>query len=222
MNRNEVAMLISYATGLDPRTARDNPQDLTDQLDQWEELLRDVPPQAPHPNGRHWNAAEVVRHHIASSPYPIKPSDVSRPWHAFKADVIGRHTDPLPAADPDQPEQWRAELLGTRQAVATGRQQATTYHELTAAPADQLRARLARVGEMPPAIREQIRQTTGGRIGAGKDRFPEMALPCPRQDCRALRHMPCKRPSGKELREHTHTQRQDAYAAALATQEMTA
>lgn len=215
MNRQQIAALISYAAGLDPRTAKTG-DDLADQLDQWEELLHDVPPTAPHPNGRHWNAAHVVRHHCATSPYPIKPSDVSRPWHAFKADVIGRHTDPLPAADPDNPESWRAELLGTRQAVAAGQQPATLYRELTAAPADALRARLARVGEMPPAVREHIRQTTGGRIGAGKQRFPELAVECPRPDCRALRHMPCKRPSGRELREHTHDQRQHAYATALA------
>lgn len=216
MNRTEVAALLAYAVGLDPRTAPTDPAAANDTLNQWCELLHDVPPTAPHPNGRHWNAAEIVRHHIASSPYPIKPADVSRPWHAFRADVIGRHTDPLPAADPDDPESWRAELLGTRHAVATGQQQATTYHELAAVPADALRARLARVGEMPPAVREQIRQSTGGRIGAGKATFPELAVPCPREDCRALRHMPCRRPSGKELREHTHPQRQDAYAAELA------
>lgn len=215
MTREQIAALIAYTAGLDPRTARTG-DDLEDQLDQWEALLSDVPPTAPHPNGRDWNAAQVVRHHCASSPYPIKPADISRPWHAFKADVLGRHTDPLPAADPDDPQSWRAELLGARHAVATGRQQATTYRELSAGPEDALRARLARVGEMPPAVREQIRQATGGRIGAAKAAMPELAVPCPRHDCRALRHMPCRRPSGRELREHTHDQRQQAYAALLA------
>lgn len=215
MNRQEIAALISYVAGLDPRTARAG-QDLADQLDQWCEVLRDVPPRAPHPNGRHWNAAEVAHRHVTTSPYPILPADIARPWATFRADVIGRHTDPLPAADPDNPQAYRAELAGTRAAVAAGQQQATVYAELAAAPSDRLRARLARVGEMPPAVREQIRQTTGGRIGRAKQQFPELAVACPRPDCRALRNMPCKRPSGRELREHTHDQRQQAYAALLA------
>ena len=83
------------------------------------------------------------RCHRATSPYPIKPADVSRPWHAFRRDVLDRHTDPVPAVDPDNPAAYRAELAATRHAVAAGAATATTYRELTGGPHPDVAARLA-------------------------------------------------------------------------------
>lgn len=234
MNRTEVAALLAYAVGLDPRSAPAEQSAANDTLNQWEEVLRDVPPTAPHPSGRHWNAAEAVRHHIATSPYPIKPSDVSRPWYVFRADVIGRHHDPVPAADPDDPESWRAELLGTRHAVATGAAAPAPLRELLGGTRDERDAEaaavLARLGTyVPRQVRDAIapRTTTvhhGQRV-AGPERLPRMAalaVPCPHTGCLARANRPCKTAGGRERRQSVHDQRQDAYAAAIAAQEATA
>lgn len=212
MNRREVAALLAYAVKLDPRSAPADQGAAAEVLDQWADLLADVAATAEHPNGRHWDASQVVRHHIATSPYPIKPADVSRPWWAFKRDILDRHTDPTPQADPDDPASYRAELLGTRHAVATGAVPATTYRELTGGPAPDVAARIARIGEMPRHLREQLAEHG---IGVRRVRLPELAVDCPRTNCRARKGMPCKRPSGAELRNHTHDQRQAAHAAAL-------
>lgn len=150
MNRQEVAALLAYAVRLDPRSAPADEAAAAELLDQWADLCSEVPPTAPHPNGRNWDASQVVRHHIATSPYPIKPSDVSRPWWAFRRDVLDRHTDAVPTADPDKPHDYRAELLGTRTAVAAGQQQATTYRELKGGPAPEVAERLAAIGRRIP------------------------------------------------------------------------
>ncbi|MEU7046062.1 cell surface glycoprotein [Streptomyces varsoviensis] len=196
MTRREVAALLAYAVRLDPRSAPADQAAAEETLDQWADLLADVPPTAPHPVGRHWDAAQVVRHHIATSPYPIKPSDVSRPWHTFKTDVLGRHTDPVPAADPDNPEAWRAELLGTRTAVAAGTAAATTFRELTGGPAPEVAARLAALGEyMPRTVKQQLAAYRPRR--AERERLAAAALPdplnveCPCTWCRAPAGSPC-------------------------------
>ncbi|NEA19843.1 cell surface glycoprotein [Streptomyces halstedii] len=132
MIRAHVAMLLAYVDKLDPSRAPIEEADILDRLDAWAEVLDDVEAKAPHPDGRDWNAAHAVRKHIATSPYPIKASDVSRPWHAFKADLLRRHTgtfDPHehPELDPDDPHgnayvaAQRAEL----HAVATGQRPPT-------------------------------------------------------------------------------------------------
>lgn len=208
MNRQQIAALISYASGLDPRTAKTG-DDLADQLDQWEALLNDVPPTAPHPNGRHWNAAEAVRHHIATSPYPIKPSDVSRPWHTFKADIIGRHHDPLPAADPDDPAAWQAELSLTRQAVATGQTAPAPYRELLgrdfAARDRQAAERLAALGTyVPRTVAQQLatyrpRRAERERLAAANLPDP-LSVPCDNW-CHANVGEPCRSISAKPGRD---------------------
>ncbi|MGW9041225.1 zinc finger domain-containing protein [Streptomyces lydicus] len=194
MTREEVAALLAYAVRLDPRTAPADQQTAADTLDQWADLLADVPPTAPHPTGRHWDASKVVRHHIATSPYPIKPSDVSRPWDAFKRDVLGRHTDPVPAVDPDNPEAYRAELLGARHAVATGTATATTYRELTGGPSPEVADRLAALGDYIPAHVEDIldrhRPRKAARRAAIKAGRPDaLAVAC--AWCGAAEDAPC-------------------------------
>jgi hypothetical protein len=162
MIRQHVAALLAYAAKLDPRSAPTDPAAAAETLDQWCDLLSDVPPTAPHPDGRDWNAAEIVRHHIATSPYPIKPSDVSRPWHDFKRDVLRRHIDPVPAADPDDQVAYSAELLGTRHAIATGEQAATfrppeLTHGTRAERDAEAKKRLAALGTyMPRTVKDQL------------------------------------------------------------------
>lgn len=217
MNRQQVAALLAYAVRLDPRTAPSDQQAAADTLDQWADLLADVPPTAPHPNGRHWDASQVVRHHIASSPYPIKPADVSRPWHAFRRDVLDRHTDPTPAADPDDPDAYRAELLGTRHAVATGQQQAITYRELTSGIAPEVEQRLAALGGyVPRSVAQQLANYRPRRAQrealAAANRPDPLDVPCPYAQCLAPAGRPCRN-RHRAPRATAHPSRLDAATA---------
>ncbi|MFF1307286.1 cell surface glycoprotein [Streptomyces sp. NPDC058307] len=196
MTREEVAALLAYAVRLDPRTAPADQAAAAETLDQWADLLADVPPTAPHPNGRHWDAAQVVRHHIATSPYPVRPSDVSRPWHSFRRDVVDRHHDPVPAADPDDAEAYRAELVGTRNAVATGASTAATYRELTGGPAPEVAERLAALGDYVPRTVAQalaeFRPRRAERERRAVEGLPDpLDVACPHVHCLARAGEPC-------------------------------
>ncbi|QHF97914.1 cell surface glycoprotein [Streptomyces sp. NHF165] len=224
MTPQEVAALLAYAARLDPRLAAPSEAEADAQLDQWCNLLSDVPTTAPHPAGRAWDAAQVVRHHIASSPYPLKPSDVSRPWHDFRRDVLGRHTDPTPAADPDDTAAWRAELVDTRHAVATGAALPATHRELASGgPAPEVEQRLAAVGRRIPAevaaalAPYRPRRAERERLAA-EGRPDPFAVPC--RYCRARVDKPCRNhrgvprtaphPSRLDDATTVHTARQEA------------
>lgn len=217
MNDREITALLAYAVKLDPRSAPADPAGAAETLEQWLDLLADVPLTAPHPNGRGWHAGAVVRHHIANSPYPIKPSDVSRPWGDFRRDVLSRHTDPVPAVDPDNPSAYRAELLGARHAVATGAATATTYRELTGGDTrterDQFAgARLAALGEyVPRTVAEQLAAYRPRR--AERERRALAGLPDPLDVvctwCGAVEGEACRSrrvsPRGGEIRNRQRT-----------------
>lgn len=211
MNRQEVAALLAYAVKLAPHTAPADQVAAEERLDQWAGLLADVPPTAPHPNGRHWDASQVVFHHVRTSPYPIKPVDVTGPWLTFRRDVLGRHTDPVPAVDPDDPEAYRAELLDTRHAVATGAATATTYRELTGGPHPDVADRLAALGSYVPAhvedVLDQYRPRKAARRAAVKAGRPDaLAVACPW--CGAEPGAPCtQRAIGPKAEHGTRTER---------------
>ncbi|MFF4751802.1 cell surface glycoprotein [Streptomyces sp. NPDC001270] len=198
MNRQHVAALLAYTDRLDPTRAPQDRAAAAERLDQWAELLADVASTAPHPEGRHWDASQIVRHHIATSPYPIKPSDVSRPWADFRRDILSRHVDPLPAVDPDDDTAYRAALAAQRRAIETGATVATPRAALTTGMTEQqARARLAALGTYVPrtvaavlaahrprkAEREQL---------AAAGRPDPLDVPCPYEHCRADRGQPCR------------------------------
>ncbi|MFD3829708.1 cell surface glycoprotein [Streptomyces sp. NPDC058621] len=230
MNRTEVAALLAYAVRLDPRLAPDDQADAEERLDQWLELLADVPPTAPHPDGRDWNAAHVVKHHIASSPYRIQPSDVSRPWFAFKADTLGRHTDPVPPVNPDDAKAYRAALAGTRRAIATGQAAPAVYRELTGGSTREERnefaaARLAALGDyVPRTVRKQLtpwRRTQDQREQLAEAGRPDpLNVPCPHPPCRAAANRPCQQGTKRRTDRATpHPSRLDAATAQYTPQE---
>ncbi|MET9253776.1 cell surface glycoprotein [Streptomyces sp. NPDC003717] len=227
MNRQEVAALLAYAVRLDPRSAPTDQAAADETLDQWADLLADVATAAPHPNGRHWDAAQVVRHHIATSPYPIKPSDVSRPWHDFRRDVVDRHHDPVPAVDPDDPEAYRAALVATRQAVAVGALPAATFRELTGGTReerDQADAeRLAALGSyVPRTVAQALAEYRPRR--AERERRAVEGLPdpldvaCPYEQCRARAGEPCLN-YRRNARSSAHPSRLDLATARRYAQE---
>ncbi|MCY0959629.1 cell surface glycoprotein [Streptomyces sp. H27-H5] len=202
MIREEVAALLAYAVRLDPRLAPADQAEADERLAQWFDLLADVPPTAPHPDGRDWHAGHVVRHHIASSPYRIQPSDVSRPWHAFKADVLGRHTDPVPPVDPDNHRAYRDALASTRTAIATGQAAPSVYRELTGGSTRDERnefaaARLAALGDyMPRTVAGALagfRKTRAERERRAAANLPDpLDVTCPHPPCRARAGQPCQ------------------------------
>lgn len=68
----------------------------------------------------------------------------------------------------------------------------------------------------PPYVPSMARQVIADALPRWADRYlrwPELAIACPNPTCRALPRRACKRPSGKELREHTHPARRDAWNA---------
>jgi hypothetical protein len=237
MIRTHVAALLAYAVKLDPRSAPTDDAAAAECLDQWADILADVPATAPHPDGHDWNAAHAVRNHIATSPYPIKPSDVSRPWHTFKADILGRHTNSFdphthPEIDPDDPHAYRAALYAERQAVATGQALPVPYKELTEGPREvrERRAaeRLAELGTyMPRTVADTIAAYRPQR--AERERLARLGrpdplnVPCPYEPCHAPTGEKCRNATrGRPTRATAHPSRLDAATARHAQTEVAA
>ncbi|WP_405508839.1 cell surface glycoprotein [Streptomyces cyaneofuscatus] len=133
MKRAHVAALLAYVDKLDPGRAPATQEAVLERLDAWADVLLEVEPRAPHPEGHDWDASHAVRRHIARSPYPIKASDISRPWYAFQADVVRRHAGTFepelhPEIDPDAEfgNAYVAALRAQLRAVASGEQPAVT------------------------------------------------------------------------------------------------
>ncbi|WP_406013029.1 hypothetical protein OG520_10810 [Streptomyces sp. NBC_00984] len=231
MDRREIAGLLAYMGRLDPRTMRTDPGELRDQVDQWQELLGDVPLATDYG----WDARTAVRAHVVSSPYPVLPVDVARQWSKHSGDRLARHTDPVPAADPDDVESWRAELLGTRHAVLAGQrppnEQAAITSGTTIDPA--VEARLRAIGSViPPAVRAELslfRPTRAAREAAAVEGRPDpLTVRC--EWCHAPAGEPCRnrrmgldgRARGNARRAKPHPSRLDLAAAALHRQESAA
>ncbi|WP_200305707.1 zinc finger domain-containing protein [Streptomyces adelaidensis] len=227
MERREVAAVLAYIGRLDPRTIRTDAGEARDQIAQWHELLSDVPLATEHG----WDVREAIRAHVLDSPYPILPVDVARKWRAYRRDRLDRHTDPTPSADPDDPASWRAELLGTRRAVAAGTAAPSTHRQITsAAPHSDIEARLAAIGScIPSTVRAELapyRPARAAREAAVAAGQPD-ALSVPCQWCHAAQGEPCRnrrvgldgRARGNAPRATPHPTRVDLAAVELARQE---
>ncbi|MFK0172911.1 hypothetical protein ACIQU5_29360 [Streptomyces sp. NPDC090306] len=221
MERREVAAALAYIGRLDPRTIRTDPAEARDQIAQWHELLHDVPFATEHG----WDVREAIRAHILDSPYPILPVDVARTWRAYRRDRLARHTDTVPAADPDDPAAWRAELLSARRAVAAGRAEPATHRQLTeGGPHSDVEARLRTLGSaVPPAVRTALaayRPARAAREAAVAEGLPD-ALSVRCQWCHAPEGEPCRgrrvgpdgRAQGRARRTTPHPTRVDLAAA---------
>ncbi|MFE9601511.1 hypothetical protein [Streptomyces hokutonensis] len=226
MDHREVAAVLTYAGRLDPRLIRTDPGEADNQLDTWHELLNDV----PMTTGQGWDARGIVRKRIVMSPYPILPADVARDWQAYRRDRLVRHTDPTPAADPDNPQAWRTELLAARDAVAAGQAAPSAHRGITAGRhrpglADQLAA----VGSyIPPAARAALapyRPARAAREAAIAAGGPDvLGVPC--DWCHADKGEPCRRrrisldgtARGNAPRATVHPGRIDSALAAQAQQ----
>ncbi|MDN5380704.1 hypothetical protein QEP66_00980 [Streptomyces sp. LB8] len=196
MTPREVAALLAYIVRLDPRMALDDETAAADRLAQWCDLLSDVPATA-----HGWDAARVARDYIARNPYRIQPADISRPWHAHKADMLSRHVGTFeptahPHLDPDDIDGYRAALAADRAAVATGQQPPTTHRAITAGPAaEQVERRLAALGSYIPRhvddVLSQYRPQRAARLAAIRAGQPDaLAVAC--TWCGAPVGQPCR------------------------------
>ncbi|MFG3010089.1 hypothetical protein ACGFZB_06470 [Streptomyces cinerochromogenes] len=221
MDRREIAAILAYIGRLDPRTVRSGTGEARDQIAQWHELLHDVPLATDHG----WDVRRVIRTHVLDSPYPILPVDIARTWRAYRRDRLDRHTDPTPAADPDDPAAWRAELLGTRHAVAVGHTAPATYRQITRTDKHpDIETRLRADGScIPPAVRAELaryRPTRAAREAAVADGHPDvLGVPC--GWCHAREGEPCRQrrldlggtARGNAVRSTPHPSRVDLAAA---------
>lgn len=226
MERREVAAVLAYIGRLDPRSVRTAPGEARDQLAQWHELLHDVPLATDHG----WDVREAMRAHVLDSPYPILPVDVAREWRRYRRARLGRHTDPTPTADPDDLAAWRAELLGTRQAVATGMVAPSTHRQITSSePHSDVEARLRAIGScIPPAVRADLvgyRPARAAREATIAEGRPDaLSVPCQwchadrGESCRSRRVGPDGSARGSAPRATSHPTRLDLAAAELTRQ----
>ncbi|WP_440571973.1 zinc finger domain-containing protein [Streptomyces sp. KR2] len=187
MKRPEIVALLAFVDRLDPGRAPQSKAAARERVEQWSILLDHVPATAQHPDGpdRSWDASRVAARHIATTPYPIKPSDIGGPWETYRRDVIGRHWDPAPAVDPDDVTAYRAALLGTRQAVAVGALPPSPQHAIEGRPSP-IRAerdaaaarRLAELGSyVPRTVAQQLAEYRPHR--AQRERLAAVNLPDP-------------------------------------------
>ncbi|RZD85262.1 zinc finger domain-containing protein [Streptomyces albidoflavus] len=233
MKRPEIVALLAFVDRLDPGRAPQSKAAARERLEQWSILLDHVPATAQHPDGpdRSWDASRVAARHIATTPYPIKPSDIGGPWETYRRDVIGRHWDPAPAVDPDDVTAYRAALRRTRQAVAVGQLPPTPQHAIEGRPSP-IRAerdaeaarRLAVLGAyVPRTVRDQLAAHRPHR--AARERLAAADLPDPLdvectwcgaivgQPCRARRINPRTDAIGYRAKAYPHPARvQDAQA----------
>lgn len=177
-----------------------------------------------------WDVREAIRAHVLDSPYPILPVDVARSWRAHRRDRLDRHTDPTPAADPDDPAAWQAELLRSRNAVAAGLAAPSTHRQITSGgrPRD-VEERLREMGSyIPPAVRAELaryRPTRAAREAAGTSSVPD-ALSVRCEWCQAPAGAPCRQrrtnpdgtARGNAVRAAPHPSRIDLAIARLVRQ----
>ncbi|MFC5720353.1 hypothetical protein ACFP1Z_09285 [Streptomyces gamaensis] len=235
MDRQHVAALLNFCATVDSRVRRSmaTQEQAAATIRSWAEALAHVPAVADTVD---WDASRAARryyeqaHGDRSAQFrPIEPADLLAAWAPYRAELMNRHTDPLPTADPDDVVAWRAELLGTRHAVAHGQQPPSEHRALTAGgPHPDVEARLRAIGScIPAAARAELaryRPTRAAREAAVAAGQPDpLGVRC--DWCQAPAGQPCRsrrtRPDGSVRsnahRARPHPSRVDLAAARLAT-----
>ncbi|MFJ7902394.1 hypothetical protein ACIQ6V_18190 [Streptomyces sp. NPDC096198] len=234
MNEQQIAALLAFAGTLDSRVRRvlADPQQAARTIAEWTAAVADVPATMPDVA---WDAARATRRYYEqrggdrSSQYrPIEPHDLLAAWGPFRAELMNRHTDPVPSADPDDPAAWRAELLGTRAAVAAGHAAPAQYrNEIDRNGQKRLAALMAGVGNGPrrympahvAASLHPFRTARAHREQLAAEGLPDpLSVACPH--CLAAIDEPCRssfrnRGKGRRVLSGVHPVRVEAVLAAL-------
>lgn len=201
MEARHVAALLNYAATLDSRIRRIMATDeqAAATIRTWAQALVGIPAVA---EAADWDASRAVRRYYeqrggdrSAQFRPLEPADLLAAWAPHRAELMNRHTDPLPATDPDNVEQWRAELLGNRAAVATGQAAPSTHRQLTSDIHPAIEARLRAIGSyIPTDARQQLapyRPVAALREAAVADGQPDpLSVPC--DWCLAEKGKPCR------------------------------
>ncbi|WKU45992.1 hypothetical protein Q3V23_19070 [Streptomyces sp. VNUA116] len=234
MEARHVAALLNFAATLDSRVRRimATNEQAAATIRAWAQALADIPAVA---EAAGWDASRAVRRYYeqrngdrSAQFRAIEPADLLAAWAPHLAELMNRHSDPLPSADPDNPAAWRAELLGTRAAVATGNSAPSTHRQLSSAPHPALEARLATIGSpIPPEARQMLipfrRMKAQREAAVAAGQADPLSVPCPVDWCRAEKGKPCRyrrmTPDGvatsNARRQKVHPSRVDAARAAL-------
>ncbi|MEU5330898.1 zinc finger domain-containing protein [Streptomyces parvus] len=183
-----IAALLAYAGRLDSRVRRTlaDPAQSARTIADWTAALAEVPATLPDTG---WDASHAVRRYYeqrnndrSAQFRAVEPHDVLAAWAPHRGELMNRHTDPVPAADPDDPEAWREELLGTRAAVAHGHTPPAQYRaEINTAGQKRLASLMSGVGQgprryMPTEVAEQLadyRPTRAAREAAVAAGLPD-------------------------------------------------
>jgi hypothetical protein len=235
MDRRETAALLNYAATLDSRLDRAiaDPDRAARIIDRWAKALADIPTAA---GG--WDAMRAVRRYYeqpggdrSAQFRAIEPHDVLAAWAPHRRELLNQHTDPLPTTDPDDVVTYRAELLATRAAVATGQTPPAAYRaELNPGTQHRLAALTAGIGTprtspIPPDAAAQLaryRPRSAAREATLAAGSPDpLGAACPW--CHAKPGEPCRggfRPNGKgrASRRDPHPSRLNATRATRATE----
>jgi hypothetical protein len=177
----------------------------------WAEALKDIPadPDAFAAVARFY--AKPARDGDLDGTRWIQPHHVKQ----LRKEIRGER---IPAADsiiyPAIPSETGAEFVERRRqqitAIADGRIEPEINRQLKGGPHPTIADTLTGIGQMPAHLRDEL---AAAGIGRRTGRFPELAIACPLELCRAAPGKPCRRPSGKEIKTDTHSSRRDAYAA---------
>jgi hypothetical protein len=180
MTNEEAAILCRYVRSLCPAQRFDEYT-----ADVWHDLLRNYL----------LDEARTAAVAIASKQAFVSPGEIATEIRRTRADRMQRHTDPTPAADPDDPHAYKAELAASRLAVATGQKQ-PSQRELVAGPMHpDVAARLKTLGSyVPRHVDEALdayRPIKAARRAALMAGEPD-ALSVPCDWCQAPAGEPCR------------------------------
>jgi hypothetical protein len=214
---DQIPQLLAEIALADARVRRDDPIERRAQIKLWAGALADVPYDA---------ALDAAGRHYGRSQWPVTPAEIAAIVRADARDRIERHTDPTPAASPDDPQLWMDELREQRAAVAAG-QAAPSDHRAALGrrrPTAALPAGAEPPGYTPRTVAAELAALFPGRAAREQARQaggPDpLAVLCPW--CKSRPGTACQRggrPGGARTMTVPHPARIQAAHAALTAQE---
>jgi hypothetical protein len=224
---DQVPALLKQVSYADPRLLPADPQELLGLAALWATVLADVPTDF---------AMNAVGEHYATSPFPIKPSDIADRWNTKVRDRLNRDNGTFepgdhPGLDPDDIGGYLAALRGQRQAVAQGIQQPSNVKAITAGPAaDEVTARLKTLGTYIPRQVDDVldahRPVKAARRAALIAGEPDaLSVPCDwcqanvNEPCRSRRISPNGAATSNKRRSTPHPSRVDDARTAMTEQQ---
>jgi hypothetical protein len=142
----------------------------------------------------------------------IQPHNVRKIRRLIRAERIPDGAFTYPALDHDE---TGAEFVQRRRAqiraIADGRIEAEPIQAIKGGPHPSVAKTVARIGQVPEHLRPDL---VAAGIGAKREQWPELAIPCPLHACRARASHPCRTPTDRRMTQGTHWSRQEAWKKA--------